>query len=378
MNTELNISTYLYNKAAAKRLPIGGTFELTPVCNMACKMCYVRMTPSQVAEAGGLLDADTWISLGEQAKSNGTLYLLVTGGEPFTHPEFRKIYTALAKMGFVISINTNGTLIDGKVIEWIKEIPPVRFNITLYGSSRETYERLCGDGRNYDKAVNAIEALRANGMNVRINASFTKLNIGDADGIYEFAHSRNLPISVASYMFPPARRLMKPGEEFPRLDAEAAGRSIFRKELSSNTPERVSARANAVKKSLENGEVFECEEGCEGNAMKCRAGRASFWISYNGDMSTCGMMPLPRISAIGNGFAESWKYIVGETEKIRLAPGCKTCRYRNMCTVCAAMAYCETGDFGKIPEYTCKMTETVVKEYIHYADNESAGALNEG
>ena len=41
------ITEYLYRKASAARIPLSGSFELTPVCNMSCKMCYVRMTRQQ-------------------------------------------------------------------------------------------------------------------------------------------------------------------------------------------------------------------------------------------------------------------------------------------------------------------------------------------
>ena len=41
------ITEYLYRKSALSGVPISGTFELTPVCNMDCKMCYVRMSRQQ-------------------------------------------------------------------------------------------------------------------------------------------------------------------------------------------------------------------------------------------------------------------------------------------------------------------------------------------
>ena len=41
------ITEYLHAKAARARIPLSGSFELTPVCNMSCRMCYVRMTKEQ-------------------------------------------------------------------------------------------------------------------------------------------------------------------------------------------------------------------------------------------------------------------------------------------------------------------------------------------
>ncbi|HPE95205.1 MAG TPA: radical SAM protein, partial [Bacillota bacterium] len=289
MIDEMSISSYLYRKAAKTGIPLGCTFELTPMCNMSCRMCYVRMNAQQVKRAGGLKDAEWWITLAEKAKAAGTVYILITGGEPFTHPQFREIYTALSKMGFIISINTNGTLIDDRAVGWLREIPPARFNITLYGASEETYENLCGDGSFYNKAVGAIDRILAAGMQIRLNASFTKLNVRDKEEIYEFAKKRNLPVATGSYMFPPARRLLKDGEEFPRLDACDAGRLIFEKELRSSGDEAALRRAKGLKETIDD-DVLPVGLGgkprnvCsdEGDATKCRAGRVTFWVSYNG------------------------------------------------------------------------------------------------
>ena len=38
------VTEYLFRKATRQRIPLGGTFELTPVCNMDCRMCYVKMS----------------------------------------------------------------------------------------------------------------------------------------------------------------------------------------------------------------------------------------------------------------------------------------------------------------------------------------------
>ena len=41
------ITEYLHAKAARQGIPLSGTFELTPLCNMNCRMCYVRMSREQ-------------------------------------------------------------------------------------------------------------------------------------------------------------------------------------------------------------------------------------------------------------------------------------------------------------------------------------------
>ena len=45
------ITEYLHAKAARQGIPLSGTFELAPLCNMNCRMCYVRMSREQQEQA---------------------------------------------------------------------------------------------------------------------------------------------------------------------------------------------------------------------------------------------------------------------------------------------------------------------------------------
>ncbi|MCD7818155.1 MAG: radical SAM protein, partial [Lachnospiraceae bacterium] len=134
------VVNYLHWKAEQSKVPLSGTFELSPVCNMNCRMCYVRMTQKEMDATGGRLRSiEEWLTLAKEAQKRGMLLLLLTGGEPFLWPDFQELYTELKKLGLVISINSNGTMIDEKVMTWLSEDPPSRMNITLYGASDETY-----------------------------------------------------------------------------------------------------------------------------------------------------------------------------------------------------------------------------------------------
>ena len=85
------LAEHLHNRAVVKGIPLSGTFELTPVCNMSCNMCYVRKTPEELAQTGKRLrTVDEWMALADQMYQQGTLFLLLTGGEPFTYSGFRE------------------------------------------------------------------------------------------------------------------------------------------------------------------------------------------------------------------------------------------------------------------------------------------------
>ena len=124
----------LIDRAAQNLSPINGSIELTPICNMNCEMCYVRLTPAEVARQGRLRTVGEWLDIATQMRDAGTLFLLLTGGEPLIYPDFRRLYLALRDMGFLLTINTNGTLIDEDWAAFFGAHKPRRINITLYGA----------------------------------------------------------------------------------------------------------------------------------------------------------------------------------------------------------------------------------------------------
>ena len=204
---EAPLTQYLFHKASQSRIPLSGTFELSPVCNLACRMCYVRMTPQQVAAHGRpALPLARWLELAEQARSAGLLYLLLTGGEPFLWPDFWPLYERLTAMGFVLTVNTNGTLIDEAAIARLRARPPTRLNITLYGASNETYRSLCRADGMFTRVDRAIRGLREAGVLVKLNCSLTPHNAGDLEAMIRYARERSLILEVNTYMFPPMRR----------------------------------------------------------------------------------------------------------------------------------------------------------------------------
>lgn len=151
---------YLTYKAIQTGTPLSGTFELTARCNLDCKMCYIHKRANDPAAKREELTTEQWIALAKAAQEQGMLLLLLTGGEPFVRRDFFDIYDACTALGLSVSINTNGTCITPEIIKRLKRNAPARINITLYGASSETYEKLCGDASAYERAYQAVLACR--------------------------------------------------------------------------------------------------------------------------------------------------------------------------------------------------------------------------
>lgn len=371
------VTEYLHRKAAQAHIPLSGTFELTPVCNMNCKMCYVRMSHRQQEAIRPLRTAKEWLSLAEEARKAGLLYLLLTGGEPFLHPEFREILTGLQRMGFVISINSNATLIDEETVSWMKSAPPTRINITLYGASDETYDRLCGNPRGYTQAMRAIRLLRDAGITVKLNCSITPYNADDLEGIFAFAREEKLVIQATSYMFPPLRRDPAMVGKNERFSAEEAAYYSAKVEALLNGEDAFLARTDEELPPLPG----DADENCDapGEKIRCRAGKCSFWVTWEGTLMPCGMLP---DSTAGNafdlGFLPAWEMASQIADGIRLPAKCGECNLRDSCKACAAMVLTESGRFDKVPEYRCRMAHAFARERQRLKDEMIARRVESG
>ena len=341
---------YLYRKASAAGIPLSGTFELTPVCNMDCKMCYVKMSRSAQEAIAPLKGAAQWLTLAEAAKDAGMLYLLLTGGEPFLHPQFQEILEGLHKMGFLITVNSNGTMIDESVVAWLKNCPPVRINISLYGASNETYARLCGNPVGFTQTVNAVRLLQEAGISVKLNCSLTPHNAKDLPKMVDIAKQNDLILQVATYMFPPVRKdgtLTGKNERFSPVDA--AYYMAYADYLTLGK-DRFLAQEGQLP------ELLEPEGNCEGDGVRCRAGKCSFWITWQGKMMPCGMFPeksAPNVFEIP--FLNAWQAVKESVCNIHLPAQCAACNVKDICRACAAMVVTESGCFDKVPQYRCDM-----------------------
>lgn len=360
-----NIRQVMTRRCAALGIPVSGTFELTPRCNLRCKMCYVRLTPAQMAPLGRELTADEWIEMGKQARDMGMMFLLLTGGEPTLRTDFAQIYEGLTKLGLSISINTNGTLITPEIRALWHKLPPAMVNVTLYGTCREDYENLCGDPHAFDRVVEGLNWLKSEGILVHLNTTMAPDNQHHWLQLEEFAQKMDLDLRMTVYCFPPVRRSECAScADFQRLSPKEAAKlsvqdMIFREGL-----DYVKKRATNLSSPP--------REDCEleiGELISCMAGRSQFWLAWNGRMTPCGMLPEPAAYPAKDGFTAAWNALHEMTAQIRLCPDCVSCKEKKTCMNCAAVVYTETGSFNGKPEYMCQFNHEYRKLLQEIAEN---------
>ena len=73
------------------------------------------------------------------------------------------------------------------------------------------------------------------------------------------------------------------------------------------------------------------------------------------------MLTTPVTDLRKQSFEEAWAYIRSETAKIRMPSACGSCEYKDVCGVCAAVCFTETGHFDQVPTYICEKTKEQVR-----------------
>lgn len=327
-------------KAKEKAVPIFATFELTPRCNLNCRMCYVHLKDSEISEHGNELSAEEWISLGRQAMSAGTLFLCITGGEPTRHPEFCRIYSELSRMGFIITLQSNLYRFSDECFELLKKYPPKLIKFTIYGASDRTYQKVCGVGNGFSRVVENIERIQEIGIPLTAVTTVTNDNYNDLPAISELMSKLKIPWTASASLRKSLRgadnnieELRLPDSAYPHLCDDAV--SAVNKQIKVTKP-------------------------CE----KCRTYRTGYWIKWDGKMSFCAFLNEPDISPLSSGFSDAWKNLVEYEENLQWPVECQKCKWSQKCPRCAATLATESGSVNKVNKDFCRYIDRILNQTI--------------
>jgi len=321
----------------ANRIPYKGTFELTARCSLKCKMCYVRLDPEDVKAQGRELTTAEWMDMAKLAFDAGTVDLLVTGGEPMLRPDFAELYTAFTDMGFLLHVFTNATLVTPEIIALFTERPPQEVEVTIYGASRETYERVAGWADGFDRMMEGLDAMLGIGLPIQLKATIVRENAGDFEAIRKIAHDRGLQVTTTTTPMP-AIRGAKADVRAHRLNLGEL--LTFHKKHAFDI-----VNSDCASPPLD-ARV----------SLYCDAGLSSYAILWNGDMVACCTDPdpaCPKGRPLEEGFDAVWARLKDFRCNKPLPEPCKTCPVYAMCSTCAAHHFAETGSYDKHQRYGC-------------------------
>ena len=334
-----NILEQVSGWAKKNFVPLNATFELTPFCNFRCVMCYVRLNKDEAERQGKMLSADEWLGIARQARDMGTLYVTLTGGEPFLHPEFWKIYEELNKMGFLISILSNGYHIDESAIEKFREFGmPFMIKLTLYGASDETYRKVCGSSDGFTKISKAVELLVQEKVPLKMTSTIVRENAHDLQAIYAFAREKGIPMQHTVSVVRSSRNSENTTES-----------SRF---ALSDFPEEITLE------ELEKSKF----PPLESPFAWCASYGSSVWMTWHGHVQMCSFMSIPEIVYSGD-LASDYIRLHRELEKIKNPSECSECEWQEFCQRCPGVLCSESGHPEKTDAGLCDMAKRLYELY---------------
>lgn len=345
------INKFLDFKARDQGIPLSGQFELTPLCNLDCKMCYVHLQKEQMKEKQ-LLPVEKWKELILQAIEAGMMHAELTGGECLMYPGFEELYLFLHQYGIEVSVKTNGVLLNQQRIAFFQKNPPSLIQVTLYGSDEDGYERVTGQRLFHVVKENMLAAKEA-GLPVAISIT-PNIFMKDARETIQLVHELGFPFIVNSGLFTPNADTGR-SEDVIDIDwKEYIELMKYQRELQGREVVPESSRS-----------IPDIQMGGDTKAygIRCAAGRSHFDIDWRGTMTGCGNLPELSANPWEEGFAKAWKIINEKAENYPRAMECEGCNYYDYCIHCQAMVQ-QGASKGHVNPRICERARLMLQEGI--------------
>ena len=165
--------------------------ELTYRCNVRCKHCYLSFGHTGIAGLSELTFEEIRRIIDEIVEA-GTLYLLLTGGEPIIRRDFLDIYRYAKTKGLLVILFTNGTMLTPSIADVLAEYRPHNVEITLYGFTQQTYESVTGVPGSHARCYQGIDLLLERDIKLGLKTVVLSINQHEFQQMKTFSEERGL------------------------------------------------------------------------------------------------------------------------------------------------------------------------------------------
>lgn len=324
-----------------ERIPLNGTIDLTHRCNLKCCQCYLGDAMGCENGPNGELSTETWLAILKEISEAGCLYLLISGGESLLRTDFPIIYRAAKDLGMLVSVYTNGTTITESLVQLFKSYTPHQVEITLYGATAETYEKVTRVKGSFAKCQRGIAMLHEHDIPFRLKTILLNLNVHEFGDMEAFSQSLGVKFRLDAAVFPTLG-----GDKSPisyRVPAEKAV------SLELSNPERLDEWRTFYQSQ---------KEVSPGDKLyQCGAGVSAFYIDPYGNLRPCLMVTDLSENVIQTGFTAAWRDVMVQLGDRKPAKDnqCHHCRDRIFCGYCPAYNRVENFDEETPSEFLCQI-----------------------
>lgn len=355
MDSSRLIEHPLWKKISLGKGLISFDLEITARCNNRCRHCCINLPATDQAARKKELSLEEIGEIADEAVSSGVLWCSLTGGEPLLREDFLDIYLSLKKRGLLVSILTNATLVTKEHIKVFQKYPPRDMEVSVYGVTRRTYERVTRREGSFGAFRQGLNLLLRHYGNIRLKAMALRSNAQEFSRIMRFCHRRSYQFS----RFDPLLYLRFDGN--PRRNRE-----IIRERLS---PEEIVALERSDLKrtaALVHSRDHLINPGWRRNSGKypftCGIGLGHLNIGYDGLLRPCFSMWHPEFlyDLRKGSLTRGHQALVQKIEEMRFTnkefmKTCPQCSLMSLCDWCPAKIYLEYGRLEARSEYFCQV-----------------------
>jgi radical SAM protein with 4Fe4S-binding SPASM domain len=325
------------NETNAKFIPLVISWNVTAKCNLKCAHCYINAGEKKDINE---LSTDAAKLLIHQIAEVSKPLLILSGGEPLLRRDIFELIRYGAERGLKMAMGSNGMLIDDIVAQKLKEAGITTVSISLDSSVPALHDQFRGVTGSWQRAVEAIKALKRNGVIVQVNTTVTQQNYNQIGDIFALAEKLGAENFHLFFLVPTGR-----GARIEDITPEMYEKMItssFSKSMQYNLNVKPSCAPQFMRIAQETGiDMTRWVRGCMAGLYYCR-------IYPTGEVTPCPYLPI----ALGNIRQKSFKDIWFNSEILRnlrdfkkLKGKCGKCEYNEVCGGCRARAYGLTSDF---------------------------------
>jgi radical SAM protein with 4Fe4S-binding SPASM domain len=337
-------SEEVHLRQGGERIPLQVAIEVTRRCPLECQHCYNNLPMGDMEAKRRELTKEEHFRVLDELVEMGCFWLLYTGGEIFARKDFLEIYTYAKKKGFLITLFTNGTIINEQIADYLVEWPPFAIEITLYGRTRETYEALTAVPGSYDRCLRGIKLLKERGLPLKLKTVATSINKHEVVAMRRFAEDE---LGVEFKM---------DGQVNPRIDCSQSPLAVRLTPeevvaLDMSAPKGASEYRRLANHDLENPPNLAQID----TVYHCGGGMSGFAINAYGEMGICVISQQETFSVREVGVAKVWEgsLLQLRSRKRTRATKCNQCRIQSLCGMCPANGEMESGDRESPVEFLC-------------------------
>ncbi len=301
------------------------TAELTHRCELCCAHCYCRL-PADSGRAGEELSGSEWERILAEGAEEGALLLVLTGGDPLLHRDFRQVWLAAKRLGYLPEVFTSATSLTPELADFLAEWPPLQVSVTLYGATEETYARTTGRPGMLARALAGLELLRERGIAIEAKALFSRSNVHEFDAIRELAGRYGAPVRWNAELVGSA-----PGCHGSPDAVRLSAAEVVALELRDR--ERWQAWTEEIL-------PFEPAPARPDTPFRCQVGSLELNVDPYGVLQPCLLLSTRGYDLRRGSVREGWRKAVPEMlAELAWSPGpCQACSLATVCRLCPAVA----------------------------------------